>query len=421
MLSKPVGNKGAIAAAAQAQLHTGALPQPKAKPRPAAKPRPKPVQHPGTRPAPAPLAEAAKQYTGAFSGALNNISEQEQRVRDVAARRQADADKFAAWTLGKQGSLATQAAQADAAAQQQAGNIQAATAQFQGQTLGQLQTQRAAQGIEGDVPSQQFAPIASEDTRTQALLGSARTAMSDSAQTFQGRQGFLAAAANEQLLANKRAIAGDAFDQTSVLGREKTGIMVEKTKSAKDDKRAEQAAAASVAQAQIEAANDAADRQSRESIAAANIQLRQSEGESDRDFKARQGRANRKASLSRARISASAPDKVSQTEQRRRKNAVSDVQDTYSEASGLAKQLKNSKIKGQDGKPITLTPASLDAALRDEYPDMPKEARNLIVAQTFKPGKVGGVAGAVNNATDRTKKANAAYQRYLKQLAAGER
>lgn len=342
------------------------------------------------RPAPAQPAvrAAAKTYTGAYSGALNNLSEAEQRVHDVAARRSSDADQYQAYVLGKQGSIASAAQAADDKALADTGRVQAQTTAAQLAVQQGLQTSRAANGVAGAVPAQQLSGVSDQQLRTQALLGAARSQQADSANTNRGKAGFLAAAANAALLANKRAIAGDEFQQADAIGREKTGILVQKTEGARADKNAAAAAAADVARAQIAADQSAADRSSREAIASNSAATQADIANARINAAASEGVANRSTRVRTAEISAqggSLGGYVKPAELRRRRTAVSTVESQYDKGSARARTVsEGSKALG---KP--LTPALIRHALDRDFPKMPKEVRERIVAETFKrePGR----------------------------------
>lgn len=243
--------------------------------RAAAAPPPKAAAKPKSRPAHPALAQAAAKYTGAFSGALNELDAASQRNRDVAARRQADNAKYQAYVLGQQGSIAAAGQAADDKAIQQSGMVQAATAGFTGAIGKGMQSARAAQGIGGGVPLQQLAGPADDATRLQGVLGAGTQQLADRANTNRGKAGFLAAAAQAALLANQRAIAGDEFQNESSIRRDKVDVLNQRTQSKITDRRQAASDAAAAQAAQAAAASDAADRASRESIAAASIGSRE--------------------------------------------------------------------------------------------------------------------------------------------------
>lgn len=328
----------------------------------------------------APAAQAAvKKYQGAYSGALNNLSEQQQRVRDVEARRQRDADQYAAFVMGAQGNIAAAAQRAD----QQ--NL-AQTVAVQGNTLGRqlmlqkgLQSQRAAAGGDGLVPNQQFSGLVDDQQRTQALLGAVSQQASDTANTNRGKAGFLQAAAQAGLMANKRAIAGDAFNQESEIANQKTGILTQRTESIKNDKRAAAQAEATAAAA----AQDHADRMASLENAAAIAQGSQN---TQRDIAGariasaeKQGGLNRRVRLKTAATTAAAGGYATPAEHRRRNTALKSIDTSIDQGKQRAAQLSGAAAKTG----IVLTPALLRHALLKDNPKMSTEEQDYVLAATF--------------------------------------
>ncbi len=382
------------------------------------KAKPKPA------PAKAAVADAARQrYSGAYSGALNNLDDAEQRVAAVARRRQQDAQQYAAYVLGQQGSIAAASAAADQKSLDQHGAIQQAALQGSQALQQSLQDRRneaagvgrgtnAGGGGPTPVPAQQLSGLVDEQTRTQQLLAASGGQQADAANTNQGRAAFLAAAAKQQLAANQRAIAGDEFDQTSGIRREKTGVLSAKTESTQADKRAAGAAAASIVEAQMRAQAAADDRASREAISSNSLLSRKEIAAAQISNAQLQGRANRRTRIKTAGITAAAGGYVTPAERRRRNVAISNVKDNLERATQRAGQLMSlaGKVDPSTGKPNNITPDILRADIMRTNPDVPKEVRELIVAQMFKrePGK------AAKGTAQRR------YEALLKKIAAGE-
>ncbi len=382
------------------------------------KAKPKPA--PG---APAVAAAAQKRYSGAYSGALNNLDDAEQRVAAVARRRQQDAQQYAAYVLGQQGSIAAASAAADQKSLDQHGAIQQAALQGSQALQQSLQDRRneaagvgrgtnAGGGGPTPVPAQQLSGLVDEQTRTQQLLAASGTQQADAANTNQGRAVFLAAAAKQQLAANQRAIAGDEFEQTSGIRREKTGVLSAKTESTQADKRAAGAAAASIAEAQMRAQAAADDRASREAISSNSLLTRREIAGAQIENAQLQGRANRRTRIKTAGITAAAGGYVTPAERRRRNNVTLDTKKALEQGMERATQLMglSGKPDPASGKPIVATPDLVRRAIDRAYPNTPKEVREYIIAQTFKrePGK-----GAKGLAKSR-------YEALLKKIAAGE-
>lgn len=294
----------------------------------------------------APVQQAARRETGAYSGALNNLSDQQARVQAVGARRQADADKYAAYVMGQQGAIAAAAHKQD---QQTLGldmAVQKATLDSQLKIGGQLTAQRAAAGGTGPVPLQQFSGLVDDQQRSQALLGAVTQQQADKTNTNAGKAGFLQAAAQAGLLANKRAIAGDQYNQESDIGRQRTDVLMRRTESAQADKRASASAAASAASAQL--AHE--DRMAALSQSAANADANRANSNAQLgarlDAQATQGRANRRVRLKTAATGAAAMGYVTPAEQKRRntqvkatKTQVSSAQRTVDQNRAAAKAL----------------------------------------------------------------------------------
>lgn len=306
-------------------------------------------------------AQAPKPATGAYSGALNNISSQETANAAVAARRQADAKAYAAYVMGQQGSIAAAAHTADQAALGQTMGVAGATLGAQLKLQQGLQAQRAAQGLPGDVPAQQQAGLVSDQQTHQALLGALAGSQAARGNTNAGKAGFLAAATNANLLANQRGIAGDAFNQQQQLEGQKTNILMTKTQSAMADRRAQQAALASAANAQLahedrlaalaqSGANAQLGATSRENVAAANASAR-----------ATQGHLSRIASLKRAKITSTATGagaNVPPAQKAARQIRVQKLGDQVSSVAQLAHTLAGNGVSKQDVVTALTTPGS---------------------------------------------------------------
>lgn len=352
-------------------------PDPTARARVQAARQPTSPRRPSAPAAPA-VAEAARRNVGAFSGALNNLDDQQQRVNDVAARRSSDAAEYAAYVMGQQGTVAAAAAKADQQALANIQSVQGATQANLESIQGGLAGARAAQGISGAVPSQQLAPVAGEATRIQQLLGAAGTQQAVIGNANVGRAQFLTAAAQANMLAHQRSIAGDAFNQTSEIGAKKTDVLMTKTQEALATKRAQQAAAAEIASAQIDAQNDAADRASREAIAADRTGASRDIAGARIASSERQGSLSRQARLKQTRIQANARIKGSKkgetpAQKAKREQQGVDVRTAGADANTLinaqipVRDPKTGKPTGKTRKP---TEAEVRAKIRDRYDDI---------------------------------------------------
>ncbi len=346
---------------------------------------------PGARPRsqPGAVASAARQYTGAFSGALNNLSEQEQRVADVANRRRADTERYSAYVMGQQGTIAAAAAQADQQALKNVQSVQgAAHANIQS-----LQTQQAAQneaqGV-GAPTAQMRAGLVDDANRTQMMLGAAGTRQATVGNANVGRAQFLQAAALANMNAHKRAISGEEFEQQSAIGREKTGVLTMKTQESLASKRAQQAAAAEIESARIDADTDAENRASRERIAGANISSRERLTEAQIANSALQGRANRRLRRKEAAAGGKGGG-ISPSEQRQRGDSARGLIDAAAQATGRARDLARSReavdkntglvIEGErrPGK----TPTQVRARLYEDYPGISAAAVEAAIDAAF--------------------------------------
>ena len=388
--------------------------------------------------APAAAGQAAVQkYTGAYSGALNNVSDQEQRARDVATRRQADAQAYSAYVMGSQGKIA---AAAQAADQQNVANnvaVQGATMGSQLKLQQQLQSQRDVEGgagvggapgspnynagrsgagsglgvgpgaggqvvsTAGPIPSQQLQGLVSDQQLTQGLLGAGAARQAAQANTNQGKAGFLQAAALANLTANQRAIAGDAFNQQTQLGAQKTDLLARRTDSNKADKRAAAATAAAQASADLAHQDRMASLDQALQIAGDNRANSNAQLDARLTNSNQQGHLNRVVRLKTAATTAAAGGYVTPTEQRRRNTAVSGANDA------LHKQLTNLR----------------------QYMDSPTGKANLhkpgfvnLVMQDVKgaPPAVNDYARAIALNDPKAKaRAKTAYDAYVKALANG--
>lgn len=342
------------------------------------------------RASPQAVASAARQYTGAFSGALNNLSEQEQRVADVASRRRADAERYTAFVMGQQGTVAAAAASADQQALANIQSVQGATQSNMMAIQGGMQSQRAAQGLDGSVPYQQLAGVVDDQNRTQMLLGAAGTKQAVLGNANRGRAQFLQAAALANMNAHQRAISGEEFEQQSAIGREKTGVLTMKTQENLASRRAAAAAQADIESAQIGAESDAADRASRESIAGAGLASRESIAAANRENSALQGRANRRARLKAARAKGSKGGGVSAAETRQRGDSAASLIDEAAQATARARDLARAKPSiGADGRPIEgekrpgKTVAQTRARLYEDYPGISAVAVEAAIDAVF--------------------------------------
>lgn len=365
-------------------------------------------------PAPRPAAPAAavqqsaKRYSGAYSGALNSNADAENRAHAVAARRQADADKYAAFVMGQQGSVAAAAHRQD----QQTLALDTAT---QGATLNsQLKLQqglgdaRAAQGINGPVPLQQRVGLVDDQQAGQALMGAVTQQQADKTNTNAGKAQFLQAAAQASLLANKRAIAGGEYKQVSDIQRERTGLLTTRTESAQADKRAAAQAASDAASAQLAHEDRMAALDNSASIAADNRANSNLQLDARLRSDATQGRANRRVRLKTAATTAAAGGFVTPTEQRRRTNLERATSSQVDSGKARADQLRQAAATTG----IALTPDLLRHALTKDDPKMPKEVQDYILAGAF--GRKAGV----------TKKGGASaaarYHTYISNIRAGK-
>lgn len=359
---------------------------------------PKPKATPAGSASRVPVA-AVERYSGAFSAPLNNLSDAEQRARDVAARRQTDAKAYTAYVMGQQGKLAAAGMAADQNALHQTQGVQAATLAGNAGLGRGLQAAREAQGISGTVPTQQLSGLADDAQRQNLILGAAGQQSADRANTNAGKAGFLGAAALAAMTANQRAIAGDEYNQVSGIRREKTDVLSQRDQSAAQERAAQSAAEADIAKAQLEAQDRAADRSSRENIAGANIQLRQQLNESSQAFQARQNRANRKVRLKTAAVTAAAGGYVSPADQRRRNTSVSKAQNQIESGKTLLKSLKGLSVN--DAK----------VALDDEMKGAPQEIKDYVLAAAY--GRKAGTKKGSSTAAKR-------YAQFLARIKAGE-
>lgn len=404
------GYSGPTVAGSRAQPVTS-TPRPAARPKPAAKPSAKPG-------APAPAAPnampAVRQYTGMMAAPLNELSAAEQRVRDVGARRQADAKQYAAYVMGQQGSIQAASTLNDERALAQTVAVQGAAAGANAKGLAALAAARQAQGISGPVPAQQLGGVVDEQARSNLLLASSSQRMADRTDTNRGKAGFLAAAAQQQMMANQRAIAGDEFNQTSSIRREKVGLLGQRDQMKAEQQNAKAAAAADIMEAQIRAAESAADRSSRESIAntqassreavaGANIELRRQLNESDQAFDARQGRANRRVRLATSNTAAKAAGYVSPADQRRRNNAVAKLETAREDAVTNAKNAASVGVTN---------PTEMRAYLVGKMKGAPTEVIDYAMASAL--GKRAGVTKPKGPSAARR------YYAYLNRIKRGE-
>lgn len=291
-------------------------------------------------PAPAaPRRAPIEHYTGLMAAPLNELSQSEARVRDVTARRAQDAVAYNAYVLGQQAKLAGAAQASDQAAVRQIGGAQAMAA---GANLGAMQRMidtRKAQGFGGGVPAQQLAGLRDDSVRTNMLMAAGTRDAAEVAQQNQGKAGFLAAAAMAGHQAAVARIAGEGADQEAGIRREKVGLLGQREQMAADIQAAQEQAAADVQKAQIAAAAREADRASRESIAGMQIDARRQEGETEREFRARQNRADRKVRLRTSVTNAKALGYVDPKERQRRGHALGQVQAQRDQAVAYARRV----------------------------------------------------------------------------------
>ncbi len=328
---------------------------------------------PTTAAAPRPAAQraAVEQYTGVMAAPLNELSSAEQRARDVAARRQSDAQQYAAYVMGQQGSIQAAAVKQDQAAAKAHAGIQTGTNAANMQLQAGLQAQRAAQGLTGAVPAQQLAGTVDAAQRTNTILGGMGQHLNTQADANQGRAAFLKVAAQQQLMANQRAIAGDEFNQVSDIRREKVGLLSQKEQLIAQQQQAEAAAAADIAEAEMRANDAAADRASRETIAAGATDTRRDIASAQLSNAQLQGRANRRVRLKAAEMGARANGYVSPADQRRRNTSVSKAEDMRAEAVRHAREAV---------KVGSRTPQEVNGYLDAMLKNLPPEVRNYALA-----------------------------------------
>lgn len=368
-VAAPTAPKAAIAKSAKS----------KAKPAP----RPKPT---AAAPPAAVQGAAAQRYTGAFSGALNNLSDQEQREHDVATRRQADASQYAAYVMGQQGAIGGAAARQDVAAVGTLQGIQDKSVASGLSLQNTLMAQRAAQGGQGPVPAQQLSSTVDAQQKNNALLSGVIGNVADSSRTRQGEAGFLQAAALANLTAHQRGIAGQEFENVSSIRREKTGVLAQKTNAALDDKRAAQQAAADAYAADVAAASKAADRSSRENIEGAKLSAAESRDATDRAENRYQKSRDRQVSLQKSRNYAEAGG-VSPIQIAKRNTSVKKIETSRSDAMARVQALR--KTASQPNSGFSFSPAVIRGVLKDEFKNAPPEVIDYVLAAAF--GRKAGV------------------------------
>lgn len=378
-----------------------APPAPAQKSLPAKKP-------PGKKPAPKSAGgvkvppSTVQQYRGAYSAGLNNLSGLEQREHDVAARRQADAKQYAAYVLGKQGSIAAAAHQQDQKALLTQTGIQQIGAKSGLALQDTLQKQRAAQGIEGAVPAQQLVAPVDSQQRNNAILTAIMGRTADQMNTNQGKAGFLAAAAQAGMQANQRAIAGQEFENVSKIQGQKTELLARKTDQALESKRAQQAAAADMYGADLAARSADADRSSRVGIEQAKLDAAMSRDSADRQESRYQKSRDRQVRLKVA-------DKYGDTGGQPPKPAALKAYRDANTSTANAASLGGNLLRGAGAARYKANPNAMRAALRSEYPDLPGPGLEFVIAQIYgrEPGK--GKAGTSEKR----------YRDYLKKLRQG--
>ena len=349
-------------------------------------------------------AQKAARNTGAYAAPLANLDQAEQAARDAGARRQSDNKAYAAWVIGQQGKLAAIGQSNDQRAAQQTAAVQAATLQGNAGLGRGMQAAREAQGIKGTVPSQQIAGLADDAARQNLILGAATQRSVDRSNTNAGKAGFVSAAALANMNAQSRAIAGDEFNQTQAIRREKTGLLADEANMTMQQRAAEAAAQADIAKAEIAAAARDADRASRESIAGAQIDARRMEGETDREFTARQNRANRKVRLRTSAQTAAALGYTDPKVIQKRGEAVSQVEAMRATAVSQAKQYV--KVGG------LTDPDDLRVAISGKLKGAPKEVIDYALAAAL---------GSKARVTAKGQKSAAArYYDYIKRIKSGK-
>jgi hypothetical protein len=351
---------------------------------------------------------AQKAHAGAYAAPIANLDQAEQAARDVAARRQADNQAHAAWVLGQQGKLAAIGQANDQRAAAATAGVQAGTLHGNQQLMGGMQAARQAQGIQGPVPSQQLAGLSDDAARQNLILGAATQRGVDRANTNAGKAGFVSAAALANMNAQSRAIAGDEFQQVQGIRREKTGLLADEANATMQQRAAETAAKADIAKAEIAAAARDADRSSRENIANAQIDARRMEGETDREFQARQNRANRRVRLKTAATTAAASGYVAPAEQKRRNTTVLHTEQARNKAVGLLRDYK--AAAKASGHSYTVEDAKYD--IEQDLKGAPQAVVDYALAAAF--GHKAGVTAKGG------KSAAARYYEYVNRIKRGE-
>lgn len=333
---------------------------------------------PAPRPRPSATAQraAVQRYTGVMAAPLNELSDAEQRAHDVAARRQADAQQYASYVMGQQGAIQAAAIKQDQANMRAHQGIQTGTVAANMQLQGALQQQRAAQGIAGAVPAQQLNPLVDESVRTNTILGGMGQHLNTRADVNQGRAAFLKAAAQAQMMANQRGIAGDEFNQVSDIRREKVGVLGQREQVISSERQAAAQAAADVQEAKIRADEQAADRASRESIAQNAVGTRRDIASAQLQNSALQGRANRRVRLKTAALGARAQGYVSPADKRRRATSVRKAETQRGAAVELATQAV--KLGG------VTNPRDVRAYLNSKMKGLPPEIQDYALAAALK-------------------------------------
>ncbi len=214
----------------------------------------------------------------------------------------------------------------------------------------------------------------------------------------------MSAAALANMNAQSRAIAGDEFNQTQSINRERTGLLADEANMTMQQRAAEAAAQADIAKAEIAAAARDADRQSRENIAADNSNLRRELNESDQAFKARQNRANRKVRLRTSAQTAAALGYTDPKVIQKRGEKVDEVEAMRATAVSQAKQYV--KVGG------LTDPDDLRVAVAKKVPGAPKEVVDYALAAALR-SKAGVTAKGQKSAAAR-------YYDYIKRIKSGK-
>ncbi len=346
---------------------------------------------------------AAAVATGVYADAFNSLSAEEAGVRDVEGRRLRDNQAYQAWLNANNEKAAATMRGADATAAATQGAIQTATAgaQAQGQqALSALRSERDAKGGSVTAPAagMERQRLAGDDALVQNLLGASRSRSAITAQSSQQKQGFLAAATAATGAADAARIRGESGKALTDIAGRRTDLSVRR-----DDTIAAQAAAEAQAQADMaKASADSAYRQqalaTRVAIADATLGQRASDNAATRALRASEGKANRRAALTKSRTGKTDPletanRKAAAETARDIPNAISDARADLTTPRPVI-DIKTGKPK-TDGAKAKPTVAQVRAGMRGKYKD--RDVANAAIDMA--------TVGAVNPVTIRRLKA----------------